>query len=161
MQKYQRTYMNAFGINTKDKSILNELKSELSGQHAQDIHHIKYGCSLQRQDYPVERLIMLTRLEHDFYGDKKQWFDYLIWMHIFHMNENRLIVNIDNLSDDIVSTCMSDYEELYEIWKRITADNTNVSIWNNSAGCVVTTTDKFGRQISYTGQTKLEALRKI
>lgn len=78
------------------------LLSELSNNDAEDIHHIKdtsYHC--KRQDYPVERLIAVSREEHINYGDKKQYADYLFWMHYLMMLDLNRPINKNNFPANV------------------------------------------------------------
>lgn len=87
MQNYQKTYLKVLGYDLKDTTILNKIVCELTGQIADDIHHIKFLMSgVDRQDYPFERLIALTRELHTKFGDKKQYFDYLLWIHYLNVS---------------------------------------------------------------------------
>jgi hypothetical protein len=57
------------------------IPSELSGKRAVDINHIHPRS--QRPDLlnDITNLIALTREEHDRYGDKKQWVEFLQNIH--------------------------------------------------------------------------------
>lgn len=75
--------MNAFGFDVCDF-----VPSELSGSKAVDIHHIDCrgsGGSSKNTKDRIENLIALTREEHNFYGDKKQFMFYLYARHLNYM----------------------------------------------------------------------------
>ena len=58
------------------------IPSEYSGLPCQDIHHIdcKGMGGSKEKDY-IENLMGLTRREHDMWGDKKEYMDFLIEVH--------------------------------------------------------------------------------
>ena len=72
MQKYVKLYMDFFGYGEDDF-----IPSEISGDRTADIHHIR--ARSQRMDLlnDITNLIALTRKEHDKYGDKKQYIEFL------------------------------------------------------------------------------------
>lgn len=78
--------MEFFGFTTGDF-----IPSEISGRPAADIHHIKSrgmgGDPTGKRDV-IENLMALTREEHDRYGDKAQYVDWLKDVHRSYM-ENK------------------------------------------------------------------------
>jgi len=74
MQKHTKIYMNAFGYTETDF-----IPSEISGQKANDTHHI-IGRGKGGEDR-IENLMAVTRKEHEKYGDKKQYMKDLLFMH--------------------------------------------------------------------------------
>lgn len=104
MQQYQKTYFVGMGYDLSEVNPSGFFESELTGRNnAKDIHHIKFGEEIKRQNYPVERLIMLSRDEHTMYGDKKQWYDYLYWMHILKMDERKVNIDFSKIPESIAS----------------------------------------------------------
>ena len=78
MQKYQKVYLDFFGYDESDS-----IPSEISGNPANDIHHIKCkGMGGSKTKDNIENLIALTRKEHEMYGDKKQYLDFLTETHL-------------------------------------------------------------------------------
>jgi hypothetical protein len=74
MRKHTKIYLDAFGYKEGDF-----IPSELSNQRANDTHHIisRGKCGEDR----IENLMALTREEHIYYGDKKQWMFFLLNRH--------------------------------------------------------------------------------
>lgn len=148
MQKYQQTYIKGSGHDINDPTILNNIVSELSGKRADDIHHIKYLMTgVDRQDYPFERLIALTRDEHNKFGDKKQYFDYLLWAHY-------LYIDTQFMNDEYFPDCIFDWtgdtnahENMFHFYMKCIERNYYVEMWEmpdhchmqvyNSAGNVI------------------------
>ena len=77
---YVALYMACFGYGDTDF-----IPSELSGDRAVDVHHIKAGND--RQDR-IENLMGLTRGEHTEYGDKTQHMAMLFRRHKKFMQDN-------------------------------------------------------------------------
>jgi len=81
MKKHTQKYFDFFGIEY-DQSGWHNCKSEISGDPAQDIHHIECrGMGGSKTKDNIENLMALTREEHEQYGDKKQYIDYLKSVH--------------------------------------------------------------------------------
>lgn len=82
MQKYTKTYFDFFEIEYDPISGWHNCKSEISGDPAQDIHHIDCkGMGGSKTKDNIENLMALTREEHEQYGDKKQHIEYLKSVH--------------------------------------------------------------------------------
>lgn len=82
MKKHTKIYFNHFGIEYDQYSGWHNAKSEISGFPAQDIHHIECrGMGGSKNADKIENLIALTREEHEKYGDKKQYIEYLRKVH--------------------------------------------------------------------------------
>lgn len=64
------------------------IPSEISGKPADDIHHIDCrGMGGSKNKDSIDNLIALTREEHEKYGDKKQYLNWLKHIHqIFMFN---------------------------------------------------------------------------
>lgn len=80
MQKYTKIYLKALGYDSTDF-----IPSEISGVRATDLHHIEckgMGGDPSGSKDRIENLIALTRQEHDYFGDKKQFMAFLYKMHM-------------------------------------------------------------------------------
>jgi len=77
MKPYQKLYFKSFGYASSDT-----VYSEISGDVANDIHHI-YSRGMGGTSEPdrIENLMAVTRDEHDKFGDKKKYYAYLFQMH--------------------------------------------------------------------------------
>lgn len=150
MQKYQKTYLKAIGFDFEEPNAINNIKSELSGKRADDIHHIKYLMTgVDRQDYPFERLIALTRDEHNKFGDKKQYFDYLLWMHYINFAYNNTLFDLKYFPDSIFdwSGDTHEHDVMFEFYVKCLDRRYYVEMWEmpdhtlmqvyNSAGNVI------------------------
>ena len=73
MKKHTRIYLEAFGYDTGDTTLF--VPSEISEAKGNDLHHI-----VTREDR-IENLMMLTRKEHEDYGDRKDYMAYLLKIH--------------------------------------------------------------------------------
>ena len=83
MQKHTKIYFDAFGYDKADY-----IASELSGEPATDLHHIDcrgMGGDPKGEKDRIENLMYLTRKEHDFYGEKKQYMFYLYCKHFVYL----------------------------------------------------------------------------
>jgi hypothetical protein len=78
MQKHVRIYLDFFDYGETDF-----IPSEISpNNRASDIHHIRCrGMGGSKDKDVIENLMALTREEHDKYGDKKQYIEYLQTIH--------------------------------------------------------------------------------
>jgi hypothetical protein len=86
MQKHTKIYFDYFGVEY-DQSGWHNCKSEISGLKAQDIHHIECrGMGGSKTKDNIENLMALTREEHEQFGDKKQYVDFLREIHRNHIN---------------------------------------------------------------------------
>jgi len=76
--KHKKIYLDAFGYKEGDF-----VPSELSNNPGVDIHHIisRGKCGEDR----IENLMALTREEHIYYGDKKQWMFFLLNRHYLYL----------------------------------------------------------------------------
>jgi len=62
--------------------------SEISGEVAVEIHHIVCkGMGGSKTKDNIENLMAVTREEHDKYGDRKQFMEYLKKIHFKFMKE--------------------------------------------------------------------------
>lgn len=74
---YKRIYCDALGLRMGD-----QLMCEISGQPAQDIHHIHpKGMGGSNRLDRIENLMAITRGRHEMYGDKKQHKHFLFSIH--------------------------------------------------------------------------------
>ena len=87
MKKHTKIYIKSLGYDLTDF-----MPSELSGQQGQDIHHIisRGKCGEDR----IENLMLLTRKEHIYYGDKKKYMLKLLMEHRLFLDVNG--VHFDN-----------------------------------------------------------------
>jgi hypothetical protein len=77
MRKHTSIYFEAFGFDTSDF-----IHCEVCQAKATDIHHIKArGMGGSNTRDTKENLMALCRICHIKYGDKKQYYDYLIQVH--------------------------------------------------------------------------------
>jgi len=82
MKKHTQKYFDFFNIEYDPVSGWHNCKSEISGLPAQDIHHIECrGIGGSKTKDTIENLMALTREEHEQYGDKRQYIDYLKSVH--------------------------------------------------------------------------------
>jgi hypothetical protein len=80
MKNHTKIYMKAFGYDVSDF-----IPSEISCQKAVDIHHI---VSRKRGGKDViENLMALTREEHEKFGDKVEFKDWLLVIHYGRMKQ--------------------------------------------------------------------------
>lgn len=85
MREHTRLYMKFFGFGEQDF-----IPSELSGQKAVDIHHINSrGSGGTTQEEDIENLMAVTREEHNKYGDKKQYVEFLRERHFAYIKARR------------------------------------------------------------------------
>lgn len=85
MKNHTKIYMDAFGYGTEDF-----IPSEISGQRASDIHHIRCrGMGGSDDKDNIGNLMALTRDEHHKYGDKKQYMDMLQNIHNSFMEKHK------------------------------------------------------------------------
>lgn len=83
MKKHTQVYLNYFSYGEQDF-----IPSEISGLRAKDIHHIDargMGGDKGGDKDVIENLMALTRQEHDKYGDKEQYLDWLKQIHLEFM----------------------------------------------------------------------------
>jgi hypothetical protein len=82
MKKHVRIYMKFFGYGIDDF-----IPSEISGARANDVHHIDCrGMGGSKEMDVIENLMALTRAEHDEYGDKEQYMEFLRETHKQYLN---------------------------------------------------------------------------
>lgn len=82
MKKHTKIYFDYFGVDYDPVSGWHNCVSEISGLPAIDIHHIEArGMGGSRTADRIENLMALTREEHEKYGDKKQYREYLQKIH--------------------------------------------------------------------------------
>lgn len=164
MQKYQKTYIKALGLNVKDSDVLAMLKSEISGLQAHDIHHIKYMMTgVERQDYPFERLIALTRDEHTKFGDKKQYFDYLLWVHYFKVQEHYKEFDIKYFPNSIFDWEGNTpaHDSLFEFYEKCLERGYYVEVWEMPDQCSISVFNSIGNKIKeFSKRTKFEIFER-
>lgn len=81
MKKHVKAYMDYFGYVADDVILC-----EICGNRAVDLHHIDcrgMGGSSKKDE--ISNIMALCREDHVFYGDKKQYMDYLISIHERHL----------------------------------------------------------------------------
>jgi hypothetical protein len=84
MRKHVKVYFDYFGYDVSDF-----IPSELSGDYANQIHHIDCrGMGGSKDKDVIENLMALTFQEHMDYGDKKQYTDWLKEIHLKFMQEH-------------------------------------------------------------------------
>ena len=82
MKKHTKIYFDFFGVSYDLSSGWHNCDSELSGLKADDIHHIECrGMGGSKTKDNIENLMALTREEHEQFGDKKQYIEYLKQVH--------------------------------------------------------------------------------
>ena len=82
MLKHTKIYFDFFEIEYDQQSGWHNCISEISGLPATDIHHIeRRGMGGSKNKDKIENLMALTRDEHDKYGDKPEFMDYLKEIH--------------------------------------------------------------------------------
>jgi hypothetical protein len=87
MKKHTKIYMDFFGYDNSDF-----IPSELSGKPAQAVHHIKcrgMGGDPKGKKDNIRNLIALTAEEHEEYGDKEQYLEYLQSSHFEYIHKHR------------------------------------------------------------------------
>jgi len=86
MKTYQKTYLKAFGY-----KVQSDIISEVSGDPANHIHHIHCkGAGGSKLKDNIKNLMAVTFEEHEKYGDKKQYFEYLQNIHDEFLKNNRI-----------------------------------------------------------------------
>jgi len=82
MKKHTKIYFDFFNVEYDPISGWHNCVSEISGLPAKDVHHIEArGMGGSKNADRIENLMALTREEHDKYGDKKQYLQYLKQTH--------------------------------------------------------------------------------
>ena len=77
MKNHTKVYMKYFGYDESDF-----IPSEISGLPAVDINHINCrGMGGSKEKDNIENLIAVTREEHEEYGDKKEFIEFLQDIH--------------------------------------------------------------------------------
>lgn len=93
MKKHTKVYFDYFDVDYDPVTGWHDCVSEISGESAEDVHHINSrGMGGSKNADNIENLMALTREEHDFYGDKKQFIEYLKGIHenyIARFTENK------------------------------------------------------------------------
>jgi hypothetical protein len=85
--RHKKIYLEYFGFKEGDF-----VPSEISGKPATDIHHIDargMGGDPQGKKDVIENLMALTREEHEMYGDKVQYVDWLRKIHLEYMKKGK------------------------------------------------------------------------
>lgn len=99
MRKHVKIYMEYFGYGEQDY-----IPSELSGRPASDIHHIfnrgAGGDPTGSKDV-IENLMALTREEHERYGERPEYIDFLKERHYKFMERKGVFFKSikDSLAD--------------------------------------------------------------
>ena len=99
MKKHTKIYLEALGYDIADF-----IPSEISGQRANDIHHIEckgMGGNPTGSKDRIENLQALTREEHLAYGDKKQYMPMLLMTHYNFLEQNGVKFDKQYLIDKI------------------------------------------------------------
>jgi len=101
VQQHTKIYLTVFGYDTADNTVF--VPSEISGDKGIDVHHI-----VTRED-KIENLMMLTRSEHDAYGEIKYVMALLLKIH-------RRVLQLNNIPFDEswFSFYISKYQNLSE-----------------------------------------------
>lgn len=82
MKKHTKIYFDYFGIDYDPVSGWHNCVSEISGLPAIDIHHIEArGMGGSKKADRIDNLMALTRDEHEKYGDKTEYKEYLQEIH--------------------------------------------------------------------------------
>jgi len=91
MQPHTKIYFDYFKIEYDPVSGWHNCKSEISGLPAQDIHHIDCrGMGGGKNKNDIFNLIALTRDEHENFGDKKQYVEWLREVHKKHIEKFKI-----------------------------------------------------------------------
>lgn len=101
MQRHTKVYYAQMGFDDCDF-----VPCEVSGQKAVDIHHIR-GRGRGGRD-TLCNLMAVTRKEHERYGDKKEWYAYLIRCHfaaIWERINNAGIDPFEHITESALSGC--------------------------------------------------------
>jgi hypothetical protein len=87
MKKHTKIYFDFFNIEYDPVSGWHNAVSEISGLPAVDINHIECrGTGGSKTKDNIENLMALTREEHNEFGDKKQYVEYLKRVHSDFIN---------------------------------------------------------------------------
>jgi hypothetical protein len=82
MQKHTKQYFDFFNVDYDPVSGWHDCVSEISGLPAVDVHHIeRRGMGGSKNADRIENLMALTREEHELYGDKTKYLEYLKQVH--------------------------------------------------------------------------------
>ena len=94
MKPYVKLYLDSFGYGISDF-----IPSEISGYRAVDINHIdcKGMGGSKDKDY-IENLIALTRIEHEMFGDKKEYRNFIVDKHVEFMQFNGVPVDFEKIN---------------------------------------------------------------
>ena len=88
MKKYIKIYFDYFDIDYDPVSGWHDCKSEISGLPSTDLHHIvRRGIGGSQGKDTIENLMALTREEHEKYGDKSQYIEWLQEIHDNHIKK--------------------------------------------------------------------------
>jgi predicted restriction endonuclease len=85
MKNHVKIYLDYFGYDISDTILC-----EICGAKAVDIHHIEarsMGGNPKGDKDTIENLMALCRKDHENFGDKKQWKEWLIKLHNRKMNK--------------------------------------------------------------------------
>lgn len=82
MKRHTKIYFDFFNVDYDPVSGWHNCISEISGLPATDVHHIEArGMGGSKYADRIENLMALTRDEHEKFGDKKQYIEYLKEVH--------------------------------------------------------------------------------
>jgi hypothetical protein len=82
MKKHTKIYFDFFNVDYDPVSGWHDCVSEISGKNAVDIHHLEARCMGGSKNADrIENLMALTREEHELYGDKTKYLEYLKQVH--------------------------------------------------------------------------------
>ena len=103
MQKHTKIYFKAFNVSFDPVSGWHDCVSEISGDPAEDIHHI-IGRGRGGEER-IENYMSLTTLEHLHFGDKNKYIVVLLDIH-----EEKLISNNIPYDTDYMDNLRRKYE---------------------------------------------------
>lgn len=84
MKNHTQIYYDNFGYDKEDETEF--IPSEIDGDKAVDIHHI-IGRGKKGEDR-IENLMSLTRIQHQDFGDKKDYMAMLLKLHRAYLRNN-------------------------------------------------------------------------
>jgi len=84
VKPHTKIYLDHFGFDSSDF-----IPCEICGREANDIHHIDckgMGGDPKKTKDKIENLMAVCRKDHEFYGDKKQYVEYLKTIHLQYIS---------------------------------------------------------------------------
>lgn len=98
MKKHIKIYLKHFGLTGHEF-----IPCEICGSKANDIHHIKCkGMGGSKTKDSIENLMALCRAEHEKYGDKKKYLDFLIEKHNKYLFKDNSILLCSQTPEDLI-----------------------------------------------------------